>query len=318
MLDQQRDYVLRTVEERGVRLDPAVVHRRARQPEELRDQPGRARERARGRHDLRRLVDRRLQPHPGERRAGDARPEHVRGAAVGRPEGAPRPACSATSTTSTARRSRATRARCCAATCRPRTTLGLHVLRRPRHRVLLLRAARDGPAAGAARRGRLLRPHHHRRRRHAAQADHPHARDDEHPGRVQLPRGRPEPARDRPAPHRRAHDGRQHDDVPARGEGGRRQPGRARHVHAQAARGRAGHRACTSTCRCSTATTTRSTTPTTRTTCRRSPSSSWPACCATPPRSPRSPTRRSTATSDWCPASRRRCTSAGPATTAAA
>ena len=45
---------------------------------------------------------------------------------------------------------------------------------------------------------------------------------------------------------------------------------------------------------------------------------SWPACCATPPRSPRSPTRRSTATSGWCPASRRRCTSAGRATTAAA
>jgi glutamine synthetase len=59
-------------------------------------------------------------------------------------------------------------------------------------------------------------------------------------------------------------------------------------------------------------------TPTTRTTCRRSRSSSWPACCATPRRSPRSPTRRSTATSGWCPASRHPCTSAGRATTAAA
>ncbi len=57
---------------------------------------------------------------------------------------------------------------------------------------------------------------------------------------------------------------------------------------------------------------------TTATTCRRSPSSSWPACCATQPRSPPSPTRPSTATSGWCPASRRRCTSAGHATTAAA
>ena len=47
------------------------------------------------------------------------------------------------------------------------------------------------------------------------------------------------------------------------------------------------------------------------------PRASWPACCTTPPRSPRSPTRRSTATSGWCPASRRRCTSAGRATTAA-
>ena len=52
-------------------------------------------------------------------------------------------------------------------------------------------AAREGPGTGAARRGRLLRPHHHRRRRHAAQGDHPHAGDDEHPGGVQLPRGRP-------------------------------------------------------------------------------------------------------------------------------
>ena len=45
---------------------------------------------------------------------------------------------------------------------------------------------------------------------------------------------------------------------------------------------------------------------------------SWPACCVTPPRSPRSPTRPSTATSGSCRASRRRSTSAGPATTAAA
>jgi glutamine synthetase len=41
---------------------------------------------------------------------------------------------------------------------------GLHVLRRARHGVLLLRAAREGPEeAQAARRGRLLRPHHERR-----------------------------------------------------------------------------------------------------------------------------------------------------------
>ena len=120
----------------------------------------------------------------------------------------------------------------------------------------------------------------------AAQADHPHARDDEHPGRVQLPRGRAQPARDRPAPHRRAHHGRQRDDVPPGREGGRRQAGRARHVHAQAARGRAGQRHAHCTSACSTARTTRSTTTTTRTTCRRWPSSSWPACCATPPRSP--------------------------------
>ena len=54
--------------------------------------------------------------------------------------------------------------------------------------------------------------------------------------------------------------GRQRHDVPAGGEGGRGQAGRARHVHAQAARGRAGQRACTCTSACSTARTTRSTT----------------------------------------------------------
>ena len=47
------------------------------------------------------------------------------------------------------------------------------------------------------------------------------------------------------------------------------------------------------------------------------PRRSWPGCCATPPRSPRSPTRPSTATSGWCPASRRRSTCRGRATTAA-
>ena len=154
--------------------------------------------------------------------------------------------------------------------------------------------------------------------RHAAQADHPHAGDDEHPGGVQLPRGRPEPARDRPAPHRRAHHGRQHHDVPARGEGGGRQPGRARHVHAQAARGRAGQRDAHAPehVRRRGERVLRRRRPVQPVA--RWPRASWPACCATPPRSPRSPTRRSTATSGWCPASRRRCTSAGRATTAAA
>ena len=153
---------------------------------------------------------------------------------------------------------------------------------------------------------------------HPAQADHPHARDDEHPGRVQLPRGRAEPARDRPAPHRRADDGRQHHDVPARRERGRCQPGRARHVHAQAARGRAGQRHAHPPVAVRRRRERVLRRPTTRTTCRRSPSSSWPACSATRRRSRRSPTRPSTATSGWCPASRRRSTSAGPATTAAA
>ncbi len=55
------------------------------QLEELRHQPGRVGERPRGGHDVRRFVDRRLLPGPGERRARHARPEHLRAAAVGRP-----------------------------------------------------------------------------------------------------------------------------------------------------------------------------------------------------------------------------------------
>ena len=67
---------------------------------------------------------------------------------------------------------------------------------------------------GAARPRRLLRPDPERHGERAAQADDPHARGDGHPGRVLVPRERPEPARDRPALHRRAHDGRQRHDVP--------------------------------------------------------------------------------------------------------
>ena len=55
----------------------------------------------------------------------------------------------------------------------------------------------------------------------------------------------------------------------------------------------------------------------TRCTCRRSPSTSSPGCCGTPPRSPPSPTSGSTPTSGWCRAGRRRRTSAGGPTTAA-
>ena len=269
------------------------------------------------RDDVRRLVDRRLLAHPGGRRAGDPRPRHVRGAAVGRPQGArgagvlrhPQPRRHAVR--------RRSAARCCAATCAPPTTEGFTFYVAPDIEFFYFEPPEPGQRPQSARRGRLLRPHHQRRHRVAAQADDPHARGDGHPGRVQLPRGRPEPAGDRPAPHRRADDGRQRDDVPARRPRGRRVarrctprscPSRSRACRA---------RACTPTCRCSAATTTPSSTTTTTTTCRRSPSRSWPACCATPPRSRRSPTRRSTATSGWCPASRRRCTCRGPATTAA-
>ena len=53
--------------------------------------------------------------------------------------------------------------------------------------------------------GSLLRPDHGRRRRHPAQAHDPDAGGHGHPGRVLLPRGLAEPARDRPPPHRRPH-----------------------------------------------------------------------------------------------------------------
>ena len=69
---------------------------------------------------------------------------------------------------------------------------------------------------------RLLRPHPARHGERAAPTDDRHARGDGHPRRVQLPRARPEPARDRPPLHRRALDGRQRDDVPHRREAGRR------------------------------------------------------------------------------------------------
>ena len=58
-------------------LRPAVVHRRARHPEDLLDHPRRTGERARRRDDLRRLRDRRLQPGAGERRPGPAGCEHL-------------------------------------------------------------------------------------------------------------------------------------------------------------------------------------------------------------------------------------------------
>ena len=88
--------------------------------------------------------------------------------------------------------------------------------------------------------GLLLRPHHRRRGQRPAQAHDPHARGHGHPGRVLVPRGRPQPARDRPALHRRPVDGRQRDDVPPGRARDRARAGRVRHVHAQAARRRAG------------------------------------------------------------------------------
>ena len=92
------------------------------------------------------------------------------------------------------------------------------------------------------------------------------------PVEYSLPRGRAQPARDRPALHRRADDGRQRHDLPPGRARDRPRAGRLRHVHAQAARRACRARACTPTCRCSRATTTPSTSPATPTACRRWPS----------------------------------------------
>ncbi len=100
--------------------------------------------------------------------------------------------------------------------------------------------SRSDDPARAARHRVVLRPHHGRRRRRHPQEDDPHARGDGHPGGVLPPRRRTEPARDRPALHRRAHHGRQRHDLPPGREGGRARARRVRHVHAQAAPRRAG------------------------------------------------------------------------------
>ena len=131
---------------------------------------------------------------------------------------------------------------------------------RPRWSSSTSHGRRSLQAAQGAGQRVVLRPHHGRRGGRPAQAHRPDARDDGHPRRVLVPRGQPEPARDRPAPHRRPDHGRQRDDVPA----GRARGSRMRRActprscpsHSKACRARA----CTPTCRSSRATRTRSTT----------------------------------------------------------
>ena len=94
---------------------------------------------------------------------------------------------------------------------------------------------KSSEAAGRARQGRLFRPDAARRRERSAPPDDHDARGDGHRRRVQPPRGRAEPARDRPPLYRRADDGRQRHDLPPRREGGGACERRLRHVHAKAA-----------------------------------------------------------------------------------
>ena len=124
----------------------------------------------------------------------------------------PSPACSATSSTSRASRSTAIRATCCKRNLERARDKGFTFYTAPEIEFFYLRVR--GLPAGPARQRRLLRPHRAGHGERAAPPDHPHARGHGHPGRVQLPRARTEPARDRPALHRRAVDGRQRDDVP--------------------------------------------------------------------------------------------------------
>ena len=92
-------------------------------------------------------------------------------------------------------------------------------------------------------------------------------------------------------------DGRQRDDVPARREGGRAGARRATPRSCRSRSPARTARGCTPTSRCSRATSTRSTTPATSTGCRRSAKRFIAGLLATPARSPPSPTSGSTPTS---------------------
>ena len=144
---------LRAADRRGAAdpLRPAVVHRRARPPEGVPRHPARARGRPRGGDDVRRQRHRRLQQGPGGRRPREARPRHVPAPPVA-PRGRGRRAGLLRHRQPwTGRPSRDARGN------RLRRVLddahgdGLHVLRRPRGRVLLLRLARAGRTAAARR-----------------------------------------------------------------------------------------------------------------------------------------------------------------------
>ena len=122
MLEQQRDYVLHTVEERGVRLIRlwftdvlGSLKSFAISPAELENalEDGMTFDGS-SIDGFGRTLESDVLAMP------DANTFEV--LPWGDTKGAPKPGSSATSTTSTARRSRAIRARCCDATCRPRTS----------------------------------------------------------------------------------------------------------------------------------------------------------------------------------------------------
>ncbi len=229
---------LRAADGRGAGhpLRPAVVHRRPRDPQGLQHHPGRAGERPRRGHDLRRLGHRRVQPGPGE-------PTSWPG-----PTRRPSSCCPGTARTTTGR---------------PGLLRHLQPRRHPLRGLPPPRAAahpRAGPRGRATpssprpRSSTSTSPTPTRRTPPApldsgsyfdltvadlaerpAPAHGAHARGDGHPGRARPARGRPEPARDRPALHRRPHHGRHGHDRPAGGQGDGPPAGHPRQLHAQAA-----------------------------------------------------------------------------------
>ena len=142
--------------------------------------------------------------------------------------------CSATSTSPTARRSTAIRAACSSASSRAPPTW-LHVLRRARARVLLLQAL-DDP--------QFLDQGGYFDETPLDVATDYRKRTVQYLESMGIPveyvhhEVAPSPARDRPPLHRRAHDGRQRDDLPPDREGGRAGVRHLRDLHAEAGRRR--------------------------------------------------------------------------------
>ena len=318
VLDQQRDYVMRSVEDRGVRLVRLWFT----------DILGNLKSFAISPAELENALDDGM-TFDGSSIDGFSRiqesdvlavpdPDTFERAAVGRHQGAPRRASSATSTTSTARRSTATPARCCGATCAPLHDQGLTFYVAPDIEFFYFEPPKPGERPQPLDEGGFF----------DLTTNDVTGSLRKQTIRTLETMGIPvEYSFHEDAPSQQEIDLRHTDALTmadsvmtfrliVREVGGVARP--ARHVHAQAARGRAGlghaHPPVAVPRRRQRLLRRRddsySLSPT-------SPSRSWPDCCATPPRSRPSPTRRSTATSAWCPASRRRSTCRGRATTAA-
>ena len=205
------------------------------------DQRGRARRRVRGGDGLRRLLDHRLQRDRGVGHDRDARPEHLRGAAVA-PGGAGGGADVLRRDHARAHALRGrSRATSCAARSSARQSMGFDTFNvGPELEYFLFRDSRSTEvldeggyfdlttldAGSDVRRETVLA-----------------LEELGHPRRVHPSRGRSLPARDRHALRGRAEDGRRLHDVPHHGQGVRDEVRLARDVHAQAAvrRERLGH-----------------------------------------------------------------------------